>query len=164
MRSLLIVAPLAGLLIGCAQPPSTSMGMRTQPVVAKRAPAMAPEAVGSTMASVNERLSGPLRIDVDYNIGDSAFRAEQEKAAAGDPHAALRVAEVYRRGASGVSPDERRMVQWLLHASALNNGAASYQLYQYYLQLGLDREAVYFENRAVNQGYTLPIRLDPRRS
>ena len=146
MKSLLIVAPLAGLLIGCAHPPSTSM------------------AVGSTMASVNERLSGPPRIDVDHNIGDSAFRAEQEKAAAGDPHAALRVAEAYRRGASGVSPDERKMVQWLLHASALNNGAASYQLYQYYLQLGLDREAVFFENRAVSQGYTLPVRLDPRRS
>lgn len=152
MKSLLIVAPLAGLLIGCAQPPFTSMGMRTQP-----------EAVGSTMASVNDRLSGPLRIDVD-NIGDSAFRVEQEKAAAGDGHAALRVAEIYRRGGSGVSPDERKMVQWLLHASALNNAAASYQLYQYYLQLGLDREAVYFENRAINQGYTLPVRLDARRS
>jgi TPR repeat protein len=164
MKTLLIVAPLAGLLIGCAQPPFTSTGMRAQPVVAKRAPATAPdEAVGSTMASVNERLSGPPRIDID-NIGDSAFRAEQEKGANGDPHAALRVAEIYKRGASGVAPDERRMVQWLLHASALNNGAASYQLYQYYLQLGLDREAVFFENRAISQGYTLPVRLDPRRS
>ena len=164
MKSLMIVVPLAGLLIGCAQPPSASMGMRTQPVVMKQAPEMVPEAVGSTMASVNERLSGPLRIDVDTRVGDSAFRADQEKGASGDRHAALRVAETYRRGASGVSQDERRMVQWLLHASALNNAAASYQLYQYYLQLGLDREAVFFENRAVSQGYTLPLRLDPRRS
>jgi hypothetical protein len=44
-----------------------------------------------------------------------------------------------------------------------SNAAASYQLYQYFLQVRLDREAVYFENRAIGQGYTPPPRLDPKR-
>lgn len=182
MKCLKLVVPLAGLLIGCAQAPSASTSIGAAPMVGKQASAVAPRqqaAIGSTTAPTSDRQSVPLpgefsggpeerlrqnQVEVDNRIGDSAFRADQAKAASGDADAALRVADIYRRGSSGVSPDERRMVQWLLHASALNNAAASYQLYQYYLQLRLDREAVFFENRAISQGYTLPPRLDPRRS
>jgi TPR repeat protein len=70
---------------------------------------------------------------------------------------------MYKSGSNGVPRDERQMVQWLLHASSLKSGAASYQLYQYYLELKLDRDAVFFENRAIEQGFTPPPRLDPRR-
>ena len=159
MKCWMLVVPLAALLIGCAQPASTvSIG-----------------ATGSTESSTSDPLSGEYtsgpeerlrqnRVEVDNSVGDSAFRADQAKGAAGDADAALRVAEMYRRGAGGVPHDERKMLQWLLHASALNNAAASYQLYQYFLLLRLDREAVFFENRAISQGYILPPRLDPRRS
>jgi hypothetical protein len=70
---------------------------------------------------------------------------------------------MFRAGSNGVPKDEKRMLQWLLHASQLSNGAASYQLYQYFLDQRLDRDAVYFENRAIDQGFTPPPRLDPRR-
>lgn len=172
MKGFMLVVPLAGLLMGCAQPSSkTSMGTPRMSI---------PEAVvGSTATPTTEGQSVPLsgestggpeerlkqnQVEIDNSIGDSAFRADQAKGASGDADAALRVADMYRRGSSGVPSDERRMLQWLLHASALNNAAASYQLYQYFLQLRLDREAVFFENRAVSQGYTLPPRLDPKRS
>jgi hypothetical protein len=95
--------------------------------------------------------------------GDSAFRKDQEKGLQGDKDAAFRVAQMYRTASNGVPRDERRMVQWLLHASSLKNGAASYQLYRHYLDLRLDRDAVFFENRAIEQGFTPPARLDPRR-
>jgi hypothetical protein len=55
------------------------------------------------------------------------------------------------------------MVQWLRHASELKNGIASYQLYAYYRDRQLDRDAVRYENAAREQGYTPPPRLDTRR-
>jgi TPR repeat protein len=97
------------------------------------------------------------------DIGDGDFRREQARGLEGDREAALRVAQMFRTGSNGVPKDETRMLQWLLHASSLNNGAASYQLYQYFLQQKLDRDAVYFENRAIDQGFTPPPRVDPRR-
>ena len=45
----------------------------------------------------------------------------------------------------------------------LANAQASYQLYLYFVQHGLDREAVRYERRAIDQGFTPPPRLDPRR-
>jgi TPR repeat protein len=96
-------------------------------------------------------------------VGDGEFRKEQEKGLSGDREAALKVAQMYKAGSNGVPKDERRMLQWLLHASALKNGAASYQLYQHFLDQKLDREAVFFENRAIEQGFTPPPRVDPRR-
>jgi len=159
MRCLTLVATVAGLMIGCAQPlfaASGSMGPTSERPVSG-APA------GESTVGPEERLK-QNQVEVDRGLGDGAFRADQAKGVSGDPNAALRVAEIYRRGSNGVSPNERRMLQWLLHASALNNAAASYQLYHYFLLLRLDREAVYFENRAVDQGFTLPPRLDPKRN
>src|SRR5688572_16162774 len=136
MKSLIFVVPLAGLLMGCAEPSSkTSAG--TLPAEA---------ATAATMAVTTEQLNAPLaeggpeerlrenRVEIDDSIGDSTFRDDQAKGSLSDGDAALRVAEMYRRGVNGVRSDERRMLQWLLQASNLNNAAASYQLYQYFLQ------------------------------
>lgn len=103
------------------------------------------------------------QVTPEGGLGDDDFRRDQTRAVSGDRDAAFRVAQMYRNGSNGVPLDERRMVQWLLHASSLSHGAASYQLYQYYLDLRLDRDAVFFENRALEQGYTPPPRLNPRR-
>jgi TPR repeat protein len=103
------------------------------------------------------------QVSAASGVGDGDFRQEQAKALEGDREAAYRIAQMYKSGSNGVARDERRMLQWLLHASSLNNGAASYQLYQYYLDQKLDRDAIFFENRAVEQGFTPPPRLDPRR-
>jgi TPR repeat protein len=46
----------------------------------------------------------------------------------GDAYAALQVADMYERGTNNVPKNERRMLQWLLHASMLNSGVASYRL------------------------------------
>ena len=123
-------------------------------------PPAAPEA-GEPM-SPEERLKRN-QVPVAGDIGDGEFRKEQEKGLGGDGEASLRVAQMFRAGSNGVPKDEKRMLQWLMHASLLNNGTASYQLYQYYLEQKLDREAVFFENRAIEQGFTPPPRLDPRR-
>ena len=96
-------------------------------------------------------------------VGDAEFRKAQASALAGDGEAALRVAQMFGEGSNGVPRDEARRLQWLLHASTLNNGAASYRLYQHYLEQKLDRDAVFFENRAREQGFVPPPRLDPRR-
>ena len=96
-------------------------------------------------------------------VGDAEFRKAQAGALAGDSEAALRVAQIFGEGTNGVPRDERRRLQWLLRASSLNNAAASYRLYQHYLEQKLDRDAVYFENRAREQGFVPPPRLDPRR-
>jgi TPR repeat protein len=112
--------------------------------------------------SPDERLKRN-QVSAASGIGDANFRQEQAKGLEGDRDAAYRVAQMYKSGSNGVPRDERQMVQWLLHASSLKSGAASYQLYQYYLELKLDRDAVFFENRAIEQGFTPPPRLDPRR-
>ena len=96
-------------------------------------------------------------------VGDAEFRKTQASALAGDGEAALRVAQMFGEGSNGVPRDADRRLQWLLHASTLNNGAASYRLYQHFLDQKLDRDAVFFENRARDQGYVPPPRLDPRR-
>jgi TPR repeat protein len=75
----------------------------------------------------------------------------------------MRVARMYADGTNGLPRDERIMVLWLKHASLLDHGGASYQLYLYYLARGLDRDALRYERRALRQGYTIPVRLDNRR-
>jgi TPR repeat protein len=130
--------------------------------------ATAPAAAEST-ASTGDQLTPEERlkrnqVSADTGVGDGEFRKEQDKALnSRDGDAALRVAQMFKSGSNGVPRDDKRMLQWLLHASSLNNGAASYQLYLHYLDLRLDRDAVFFENRAIEQGYTPPPRLDPRR-
>ena len=102
-------------------------------------------------------------MQAETGFGDSAFQDDQAKALEGDKDAALRVALMFRGGSNGVPRDERRMVRWLRHASELDNAYASYQLYLHYLARGLDRDAVYYENRALRQGFIPPPRLDNRR-
>jgi TPR repeat protein len=130
--------------------------------------AMAATAAPAADAAAPEQITPEERlkrnqVSAAKDVGDEEFRREQDKALGGDREAALKVAQMFKTGSNSVPKDERRMLQWLLQASSLNNGAASYQLYQYYLDQKLDRDAVFFENRAIDQGFILPPRLDPRR-
>jgi TPR repeat protein len=150
-KHLVIAATSLGLLLGTAHG-----------TAAAGAAPRVESGADTDVISPEERLKRN-RVSTAGDIGDPEFRKEQAKGLDGDKDAALRVAQMYRSGSNGVPRDERRMLQWLLHASSLNNGAASYQLYQHYLDLKLDRDAVFFENRAVEQGFTPPPRLDPRR-
>ncbi|HYH43070.1 MAG TPA: hypothetical protein VD867_13930 [Burkholderiales bacterium] len=117
----------------------------------------------SPSAEIAEPPPAPAPMQGDADIGDAAFRAEQARGLEGDKDAAFRVAMMFKGGSNGVPRDERRMVRWLQHASELDNGLASYQLYLHYLARGLDRDAVRYENRALRQGFVPPPRLDPRR-
>jgi TPR repeat protein len=154
-KHLVIATTSLGLLLAAAH------GTVATAATAGAAPRV--ESGGDTdVISPEERLKRN-QVSAAGDVGDSEFRKEQAKGLAGDKDAALRVAQMYKSGSNGVPRDDRRMLQWLLHASSLNNGAASYQLYQHYLDLKLDRDAVFFENRAVEQGFTPPPRLDPRR-
>jgi hypothetical protein len=103
------------------------------------------------------------RVQIEKDIGNDEFRADQAKALDGDKDAAYRVGQMFELGSNGVPRDERKMVQWLRHASELKNGIASYQLYLYYRDRQIDRDAVRYENLARDQGYTPPPRLDTRR-
>ena len=130
--------------------------------------AMAATATPAADAAAPEQITPEERlkrnqVSAARDVGDDEFRKEQDKALSGDREAALKVAQMFKTGSNSVPKDERRMLQWLLQASSLNNGAASYQLFQYYLDQKLDRDAVFFENRAIDQGFTPPPRLDPRR-
>jgi hypothetical protein len=114
-------------------------------------------------ASISEAATQRNRVQIETTVGDKEFRADQAKALDGDKDAAYRVGQMFERGSNAVPRDERRMVQWLRHASELKNGIASYQLYLYYRDRQMDRDAVRFENLARDQGYTPPPRLDTRR-
>jgi hypothetical protein len=110
-------------------------------------------------AVLSEAATQRNRVQIDTRIGDSEFRSDQAKALDGDKDAAFRVAQMFEFGTNGVASDERRMVQWLRHASELKNGIASYKLYNYYNSRGMDRDAVRYENVAREQGFTPPARL-----
>jgi hypothetical protein len=110
-------------------------------------------------AVLSEAATQRNRVQIDTSVGDAEYRSDQAKALDGDKDAAYRVAQMFERGSNGVPVEERRMVQWLRHASELKNGIASYRLYQYYVKQGLDRDAVRYETRAKEQGYVLPERL-----
>lgn len=114
-------------------------------------------------ATLSEKAADRNRVQIEKDIGDAEFRSDQAKALDGDKDAAYRVSQMFERGSNGVPRDERRMVQWLRHASELKNGIASYQLFLYYRDRQIDREAVRYENLAREQGYTPPPRLDTRR-
>ena len=114
-------------------------------------------------AQVSEAATKRNRVQIEKDVGDAQFRADQAKALDGDKDAAYRVGQMFEQGTNGVPRDERKMVQWLRHASELKNGIASYQLYLYYRDRQIDRDAVRYENLARDQGYTPPPRLDTRR-
>lgn len=164
----------AGLIQGCA-----SGADEARPVQQASPTPTEPVALSRSLAINDRRPAGPVMLQripeddplplratelhPDLGIGDRDFRADQVDGLNGDKDAALRVARMFQKGTNGVPRDERRMVQWLRRASDLKNGSASYELYQYYLGRGLDRAAVRFEKRALEQGYVPPPRLDPRR-
>ena len=161
MRRLALLALSIGLLGGCSWKPLALIGRdvgREQPSHASGEPVSLQRSVD--LAAPPE---SPAPMQAETGVGDSAFRAEQAKALQGDKDAAYRVALMFKEGAHGVPRDERRMVRWLRHASELDNGVASYQLYLHYLARGLDRDAVRYENRALRQGFVPPPRLDHRR-
>lgn len=99
------------------------------------------------------------QVPVERVAGDADFKADQAKALDGDKDAAYRLAQMFRNGSNGVVKDERRMVQWLRHASELRNGIASYELYLYFRDRGIDREAVRYDNLSCALGYSTPQRL-----
>jgi hypothetical protein len=110
-------------------------------------------------AAITDAITQKNPVQIETAIGDAQFRVDQAKALDGDKDAAFRVAQMFERGTNGVPRDEKRRVQWLRHASELKNGIASYQLYLYFVERGIDREAVRYENRAREQGYEPPPRL-----
>ena len=114
-------------------------------------------------AQLSDAATRRNRVQIEQEVGDAEYRSDQAKALDGDKDAAFRVAQMFERGSNAVPKDERKMVQWLRHASELRNGIASYQLYLYYRDRQMDRDAVRFENLARDQGYTPPPRLDTRR-
>jgi TPR repeat protein len=175
MQRTLSMLIAAGVLQGCASPDDSALRNGSQ----ERAAPTEPIALSRSLAIDEGRPPGPVMLEripeddplplkstelhPDLGIGDKAFREDQVAGLNGDKDAALRVAHMFRQGTHGVPRDERKMVQWLRRASDLSNGSASYELYQYYLGRGLDRAAVRFEKRALEQGYVPPPRLDPRR-
>jgi hypothetical protein len=183
VKSIRIVTLAVPLLAGCellswvhvpgsAPAPTASPAVTTAPPVAD-APTAAPPSVAVAPSDPMQLRPAPgLAVERDLEredvkaenrFGDADFRAQQARALAGDREAAMRVARMYAEGSNGVPRDDRAMVLWLKRASVLDNAAASYQLYLYYLARGLDRDALRYERRAVRQGYTLPVRLDNRR-
>ena len=177
MHKTLLMLLVAGVLHGCTWAPSRDSGAGSDspdPVALTE-----PVALSRSLALDEARPPGPVMLEripeddplplkatelhPDLGIGDKVFRTDQVAGLNGDKDAALRVAYMFKQGTHAVPRDERRMVQWLRRASDLSNGSASYELYQYYLGRGLDRAAVRFEKRALDQGYVPPPRLDPRR-
>ena len=113
-------------------------------------------------AKLSQAATQRNRVQIEA-AGNDEFKSDQAKALDGDKDAAYRVAQMFEQGTNGVAKDDRKMVQWLRHASELRNGIASYRLYLYYRDRQMDRDAVRYENLAREQGYTPPPRLDTRR-
>jgi len=110
-----------------------------------------------------EQASRRNTVQIDEGVGDAQFREDQKKGLDGDKDAAYRVALMFRDGTNGAPRNDRKMIQWLRQASELKNGIASYTLYLHYRDRQIDREAVRYENLAVEQGYTLPLRVAQNR-
>ncbi len=176
MNNAIFVFCVTAALAGCAAEPVRSgrsappgrAAAPPEPVALLRASTLdearpSPPAAGVWPQDEDGLSLKPTELYPDFGIGDRVFRIDQQSAFAGDREAAVRVARMFQRGTNSVPRDEKRMVQWLRRASDLKHGAASYELYLYYRDRGFDREALRYEKRALDQGYTPPPRLDPRR-
>ena len=175
IRIVTLLVPLATLTSGCqlleaVDPPAATgePAVMRNPGDAARPPIAEPSASGAMQLKSATALAAESQFERDdvkaeSRFGDADFHREQARGLGGDAESAMRVARMYGDGSNGVPRSERSMVLWLKHASMLDHGAASYQLYLYYLARGLDRDAVRYERRAVQQGYVLPVRLDNRR-
>lgn len=98
----------------------------------------------------------------DFQI-DSAMPETREQirlAALGDKEAALEVARFHGSGSGGVARDMNRYVGWLQYATALGNGAASYELALHYRREDQPALAAPYEARAEELGYRAPPSLD----
>jgi hypothetical protein len=149
----------AGVLAGCTSGPFAFW----RDAARERQPDATSAMVLQPSVVISSPPATPKPMEADAGLGDTAFKEEQARALQGDKDSAYRVAQMFRDGSNGVARDEQKMVRWLRHASELDHGVASYQLYLHYLGRGLDRDAVRFENRAIRQGFVPPPRLDPRR-
>ena len=158
MIRLALLTALLGLLGGCSWKPLALFGVDPPRESVRGDPVSLHPSVELAAPPPS-----PPPLQAEVGIGDGSFRSEQARALEGDKDAAYRVAIMFRDGSNGVPQDERRMLRWMRHASELDNGTASYQLYLHYLARGLDRDAVRYENRALRQGFVPPPRLDPRR-
>ena len=166
-----LVVPFVGgcqLLDWMGSPQASLDKSQVAPAIVEAPPSAAPVAGDPVQLRTDAALAAEAQLSredvrLETRFGDAAFRSEQARAIGGDANAAMRVAKMYAEGSNGVPRDEHAMVLWLKHASLLDHGGASYQLYLYYLARGLDRDALRYERRAVRQGYTLPVRLDQRR-
>lgn len=177
MKSIIIVTLAAPLLVGCS-------AFLRSPVPEQAAHPAEPPLAAASLHEVTPQVSPPSPTNIPLNtaqvvdaapkfarddvkpetrLGDADFKRAQARAIDGDRNAAMRVARMYAEGSNGVPRDERRRVLWLKHASMLDHAVASYELYLYYLARGLDRDAVRYEQRALRQGYVLPVRLGNKR-
>ena len=149
MKTKLLVVLAASTLGGCGSLPQAMVGFTRSFVSVEQTVRVGAPQAGSAQ--------------VQTEPGDEKFRTMHARALSGDRNAMVEVAGMFGRGSNGVARDERAMVHWLRQASEQNHAAASYQLYLHYLDRGLDRDAVRYERLAVQQGYVIPPRLDPRR-
>lgn len=167
MKKTLLAALAMSLFAGCAglQMAPTETGPSPNQMTFHEGPSLVARA-GTALERLFRQAAPQLQGD-DVNAATATrgeeFPREHAKALAGDRDAMFRIAQMFRRGSHGLPRDEVKMVSWLRQASELDHSAASYQLYQHYLDRGLDRQAVHYEKLALRQGYPIPPRLDPRR-
>ena len=95
---------------------------------------------------------------------DRIFKATVLNAEQGDVDAMVRLALMYETGYTQVARDEAQMLRWLVLASKLGNGPASYKLYRHYAEqsTGYTR-SVRFRKLALEQRYFGPVGLSSRR-
>ena len=151
MKTKLLVVLVAGTLGGCGAVPQSMVGFTRSVTTVEQS------------VNIGSKATPAQQLRLETAMGDETFRVRHARALRGDRDAMVEVARIYGRGSNGVAADERAMVYWLRQASELNHASASYQLYLHYLERGLDRDAVRFENLAVRQGFVVPPRLDSRR-
>ena len=168
MKKTLLAALAMSMFAGCA-------GLQVAPTETQATPSQMTSHEGpSLVARAGTVLERLFRQPAPQLQGDEInataatrgeeFPREHAKALAGDRDAMFRIAQMFRRGSNGAPRDEVRMVSWLRQASNLDHSAASYQLYQHYLNRGLDRQAVHYEKLALRQGYTIPARQPASRN
>ena len=161
MKTHLLVLLAASALGGCAtaQQATTGFGQSVTSLLQR----VAQVAVGPAAPKALPPAAAAAAPEPTRGLGDERFRTHYALALTGDREAMVEVARMYGRGSNGLARDERQMVDWLRQASDHRHAGASYLLYLYYLDRGMDRDALRYEARALQQGYVLPARLDPRR-
>jgi hypothetical protein len=88
---------------------------------------------------------------------DRVFQATVVHAEQGDVDAMFRLALMYEVGNRSVAQDTGEMLRWLVLASILGNGLASYKLYLYHAQqVSNTGKALKFRELAALQGYYGP--------